>query len=74
MTERYLEDFQAGLTFGSGGVRVDAGVSRALRPNAIRNRFISTSELRPTHVESEVLETRASNEPHTKEHSYEYAQ
>ena len=25
MTERYLEDFQAGQTFGSGRVRVDAG-------------------------------------------------
>jgi acyl dehydratase len=25
MTERYLEDFQAGQTFGSGRVRIDAG-------------------------------------------------
>ena len=45
MTERYLEDFEAGQTFRSGRIRIDAD-----RINSIRNRFISTKEPPPTRL------------------------
>ena len=45
MTERYLEDFEAGQTFRSGRIRIDAD-----RINSIRNRFISTKESPPTRL------------------------
>ena len=48
MTERYLEDFEGDKPFGPGASASMRIASRALPPNSIRNRFISTKEPPPT--------------------------
>ena len=44
MSERFLEDFTVGQTFGSGRLRIEAEESSALPPNLILSLFTSTSK------------------------------